>query len=107
RDRHHRCLDRRRRSAGRPSRWMHEKRQRQRLKSIPSISPNASSSIITATTLIFWGSNRWLLELGMTTLRAHKIIIAVEVLVVCAITYAVLVLTRAYLGREGLWALGL
>jgi hypothetical protein len=43
----------------------------------------------------------------MTTLSAHKVIIAVEVIVVCAITYAALALTRAYFGREGLWLLGL
>jgi hypothetical protein len=40
-------------------------------------------------------------------LSTHKIIVAVEVVVVCAITYAVLDLTRDYFGREALWALGI
>jgi hypothetical protein len=43
----------------------------------------------------------------MTTLSAHKIIVAIEVVVVCAITYAVLDLTRVYFGREALWASGM
>jgi hypothetical protein len=44
--------------------------------------------------------------IGITTLSAHKVIIAVEVIVVCAITYAALSLVHAYFGREGLWAFG-
>jgi hypothetical protein len=43
----------------------------------------------------------------MTTLSAHKIIVAIEVVVICAITFAVLELTRAYFGREALWLLGI
>jgi hypothetical protein len=43
----------------------------------------------------------------MTTLSTHKIIVAIEVVVVCAITYAVLDLTRVYFGREALWVLGI
>jgi hypothetical protein len=43
----------------------------------------------------------------MTTMSTHKIIVAVEVVVVCAITCAVLDLTREYFGREALWALGI
>jgi hypothetical protein len=43
----------------------------------------------------------------MTTLSAHKIIVAAEVVVVCAITYAVLDLAREYFGREALWLLGI
>jgi hypothetical protein len=40
----------------------------------------------------------------MTTMSTHKIIVAVEVVVVCAI---MLDLTREYFGREALWALGI
>lgn len=43
----------------------------------------------------------------MTTLSAHKIIVAIEVVVVCAITYAALELTREYFGGEALWMLGI
>jgi hypothetical protein len=51
-------------------------------------------------------SNSGLLS-GMTELSAHRIIVAVEAIAVCAITYVVLALTREYFGREALWALGL
>jgi hypothetical protein len=44
---------------------------------------------------------------GMATLNAHKLIIAVEVIVVCAVTYASLALAHTYFGREGLWLFGL
>lgn len=43
----------------------------------------------------------------MTELNANKIIIAAEVVVVCAITYGALALARSFFGREGLWVLGL
>lgn len=42
----------------------------------------------------------------MTTLSTHKIIIAVEVIAVSAITYTALAFARAYFGREGLWLVG-
>jgi hypothetical protein len=43
----------------------------------------------------------------MTTLNAQRVIIAVEVIAVCAITYVALELTRNYFGREGFWLVGL
>jgi hypothetical protein len=43
----------------------------------------------------------------MATVKAHWLIIAVEVIVVCAVTYALLALARTYFGREGLWVLAL
>ena len=42
----------------------------------------------------------------MTTLSAERIIIAAQILVACAITWALLELVRNFIGRPAAWVLG-
>lgn len=43
----------------------------------------------------------------MTTVHANKLIIAVQVVIACAVTLFVLELTKYFAGREAMWILGL
>jgi hypothetical protein len=43
----------------------------------------------------------------MTILSANRLIIAAEMVIVCAITYGALEVARHFFGRAGFWLLGL